>query len=84
MRINATHDTQGNIHAIGVSSVDSPPAVVVSAEPGLLVTPIEAPEIARLDLSDPESQQQLNEIFEHFRVEAMGEARIVRKTSEAY
>jgi hypothetical protein len=56
----------------------------VRAEPGLLVTEVEAPEIARSDLRDPESQQQLAEMLERFRVEPKAEAKLVRKTSQAY
>jgi len=83
MRVLAMHDAQGNIHHIVVGPPDSPPAVV-TAEPGLLVTEVEAPEeIADLDLSDPQSQRQLNEVLQNFRVEAQAEGRLVRKASEA-
>jgi hypothetical protein len=74
---------QSNIHRVVVSPVDSPLGGV-RAEPGLLVTEVEAPEIARSDLRDPESQQQLAEMLEHFRVEPKAEAKLVRKTSETY
>jgi hypothetical protein len=78
MRILATHDTQGNIHHIVMGPADSPPAVV-TAEPGLLVTEVEAPEeLADLDLSDPQIQRHLDEVLRNFRVEAQAEARLVR------
>ena len=83
MRILAMHDTQGNIHEIAVSPADSPTAAV-TVEPGLLVTEVEAPEFSGLDLRDPETQQQLAEVLEQFRVEAKAEARLVRKEPDPY
>jgi len=84
MRILARHDVQGNVHEIVVSPADSPP-VVVTTEIGLLATYVEAPEeFTGLDLNDPESLQRLTEVLDQFRVEAKAEARLVRKSPEAY
>jgi hypothetical protein len=87
MKLLAAHDTQGNIQHIVVSPADSPLATV-TAETGLLVTEVEAPEeLSGLDLSDPEiSHGRLAEVLQHlqdFRIEGEVKARLVRRTSEA-
>jgi hypothetical protein len=80
MRILAMHDAEGNVQRIEVSPEDAPPGGV-TPDPGLLLTEVEAPDISRLDLSDPASHQQIAEMLEHYRVEAEGGgARLVRKS----
>jgi hypothetical protein len=86
MRILAAHDTQGNIQHIVVSPTDSPLATV-TAESGLLVTEVEAPEdLTGLDLSDPEgSHGRLAEVLLHlqeFRIEGVVKGKLIRKSSE--
>jgi hypothetical protein len=82
MRVFATHDAEGTIHHISMGPPDSPPAVV-TAEPGLLVTEVAAPEITKLDPSAPEGQRELAEILQRFRVEK-AEGTLVRKTPKVY
>jgi hypothetical protein len=86
MRILAAHDAEGNIYQVVVTPPGAPLATV-TAEPGLLITEIEAPEMmSGLDLSDLErSNQQLSEVLRRlhgFRVEVGAKAKLVRKKSE--
>jgi hypothetical protein len=86
MRILAAHDEQGNIKQIVISPADAPLGTV-TAETGLLVTEVEAPEaLSGVDLSDPErSRRQLAEVFEHlqdFRIEGEAKAKLIRNDSE--
>jgi hypothetical protein len=86
MRILAAHDTQGNIKQIVVCPADAPLATV-TAQTGLLVTEVEAPEeLSGADLSDPEgSRRQLAEVLQHlqdFRIEGEVKAKLIRKSSE--
>jgi hypothetical protein len=87
MRIIAAHDTEGGIQHIVVCPADSP-CPTVTAETGLLVTEVEAPEeLSGLDPSDPEgSRRRLAEVLQHlqdFRIEGEVKAKLVRRPSEA-
>ncbi len=81
MKVLAIHDAQGNIAALVVGPPSSPPAVV-AAEPGQLVTEVEAPEV-KVERTDPESYQRLVEVIENFRLELKAPGRLVRKTPGA-
>jgi hypothetical protein len=80
MKYVAMHDRAGNIAALVACPPDSPP-VVVTAQPGLFVTEVEAPEGLIGDVAGSEGEKRIAEVLGQFQIKGTSEGKLVKRTS---
>jgi hypothetical protein len=79
MKYLAMHDRSGNLAALIACPPDSPP-LMMTPEPGLLVTEVEGPE-RLMDISGPEGEKRAAEVLGQFQVTGVLEGKLVRRKS---
>lgn len=79
MKCLVMHDGAGNIAAI-VTCPSESPAVIVTPQPGLLMSEVEVPE-GTIDLTSPESEKRVAEVLAQFQIRGRSEGKLVKRTS---
>jgi hypothetical protein len=78
VKLLVVHDRAGNISAVVTVPADAPMPGIANAQPGQIITVVQAPELS-FDPTDERGHDQLLRLLDEYAVDVSAEAKLVRK-----